>query len=190
MTQPVTQPVTHGATRRRAARADSGAAGFLLATMVAIAAVGGCGPQLPTDPDAYVVPAVGSQSTRGDGGAVDAYRRVFGSDAVVYQIGDVDPRSGLPAAIVAVVPLGAGASEADVAGRATGAGDVVADRDVGGVKVRSTTSRQGDITLQVRLWRPVADLMVVVIGTSSVEAADDVVSAIARQVGATGGSDG
>ncbi|MBX7159248.1 MAG: hypothetical protein K1X95_03070 [Acidimicrobiia bacterium] len=150
----------------------------------------GCGPSLPSTPDSYVVPVVGATATRGDGAAVDAYRSVFGDTAVVYAVGPDDAQSGLPAAIVAVVALGGDVSEADVVSRALGPGDEVAERDIDGVAVRSATSRQGDITLEVRIWRPAEGIAVVVIGTRSPAEADAVLSAVARQAGAARGGDG
>lgn len=161
------------------------------AAAAAIAAVGstaGCGPSLPSAPEAYVVSDVGAVATRSSGADVDAYKDVFGDAATVYAVGAPDPVSGLPPAIVAVVPVGAARSEADVLAAAFGPGDEVADGEIAvvgqdGIRVRSATSRQGDITLQVRVWRPTGDLAVVVVGTGSPEAADAVMGAVAAHAG-------
>lgn len=166
--------------------------GVATAVLVTAGAAAGCGPSRPETPEAYVVADVGGVATRTGGADVGAYEKVFGADSTVYAVGDPDPESGLPRAVVAVVPIGAGTAEADVLTRAFGPGDVVVEREVsaaggdaGGdrVRVRSATSRQGDITLQVRVWRPAAGIAVVVIATGSPEAADAVVEAVAAHAG-------
>lgn len=161
------------------------------ATAAVIATMGsatGCGPSLPSTPEAYVVSDVGPLPARSSGADVDAYREVFGDTAIVYAVGSPDPASGLPPAIVAVVPIGGGLSEGDVLGRAFGPGDEVTEGEMAiagrpGIRVRSASSRQGEITLQVRLWRPTGDLAVVVVGTGPPEAADAVMEAVAAHVG-------
>lgn len=170
--------------RGRAGRARLAAASALVAG--AAGTLAACGPSLPSTPDSYVVPAVGDVPARTVGTDVEAYRRVFGDTASVYAVGPADASTGLPAAIVAVVALGGDTTEADVAARALGPGDQVVDRDVGGAKVRSAASRQGDISLQVRIWHPARDVVVVVIGTRASDEADAVMAAIIGQVSQAG----
>lgn len=162
--------------------------GVATVAMVAAAAVGACGPSRPSAPDAYAPADVGGVPTRTGGADVDAYREVFGADSVVYAVGDPAPDSGLPPALVAVVPLDAGAAADDVSERAFGPGDEVVRADLTTeegerLDVASASSRQGDITLEVRLWRPATGIAVVVIGTASPEAANAVVEAVAAHVG-------
>lgn len=163
--------------------------GSIPATIVCLLGLGACSPSLPADTDAYVVPAVGGLATSRNGAAVSAYEPVFGATALVYEVGPEDPDSGLPEAVVAVVALGDEVDSADVASRALGPGDEVVDRDIEGVKVRSATSRQGDIDLHVRLWQPAGSVEVVVIGTRSPDDADAVIGAVVRQARSWEGSD-
>lgn len=173
------------------ARARLMSAVLACATALAgLGALGACGPSLPANTDAYVVASVGDLPTSREGAAVTAYERVFGTTALVFAVGPVDPDSGLPPAIVAVVALGDGLTSADVDGRALGPGDQPVDREIEGAKVRSATSRQGDINLQVRLWRPAASVAVVVIGTRSPEDADAVMGAVVAQARSSGGTGG